>query len=44
MRRLVCLLVVSIPVIAHAGEPVRVYLNRDGATLRGGYDDPRAGT
>ena len=44
MRRLVCLLVVSIPVIAHAGEPVRVYLNRDGATLRGGFDDPRAGT
>lgn len=44
MRRLVCLLVVSIPMIAHAGEPVRVYLNRDGATLRGGFDDPRAGT
>ena len=44
MRRLVCLLVVSIPVIANAGEPVRVYLNRDGATLRGGFDDPHAGT
>ena len=29
MRRLVCLLVVSIPVIAHAGEPVHIYLNRE---------------
>lgn len=43
MRLLVCLAVVAVPTLAHAAAPVQVYLNRDGATLTGGADDPARG-
>lgn len=43
MRTLVLLAVLAAPAAAHAAEPVRVYLHRDGLHLTGGRDDPAAG-